>query len=104
MSYGTDLADSFRQIGVYRAPSSQSAKFEFIINLHTARALGIEVPTLSDPLEAVRRVRQNRQQSVRFAASSSSRQRPLIAASLHEPRMPHGVFVRLQIRTRHRFP
>jgi putative ABC transport system substrate-binding protein len=54
MSYGTDLADSFRQVGVYTGkilkgakPAdlavTQSTKFEFVINLQTARALGIEV-------------------------------------------------------------
>ena len=54
MSYGTDLEDMFHQVGVYTAnilkgakpadlPVAQSTKFEFAINLQTARALGIEV-------------------------------------------------------------
>src|ERR1035437_9131293 len=55
MGYSTDIADMFRQVGVYTGrvlkgekpadmPVLQSTKFVFAINLQTARALGIEVP------------------------------------------------------------
>jgi putative ABC transport system substrate-binding protein len=55
MSYGTNITGLYRQLGVYAArilkgekpgdlPIQQAVKLEFVVNLKTAKSLGLDVP------------------------------------------------------------
>jgi putative ABC transport system substrate-binding protein len=91
MSYGTDNLDTLRQVGVYTGqilkgakpgdlPVLQPTKFEFVINLQTARALGIDVPSSLQLLadELILTASTNREIDAAFASLVQKRAEALL--------------------------